>query len=608
MPRQRLQVDSGISPAGLKPVASPVDTFVKTDEGRKLEQLAQGLAQLSPALGRFSDTLAKRSAEENFAAGQKKARELAQSAKSFKEAIRSGMITPNQSPWFMAGLREQFGRLAADRMNFEMMVAAAQDETLQTTTDPADFDAFAQKFTQQWQETNLNEEDRDAHFEQGFGSKTDAYLADQQRQFAAQLAGRVVRFAGDGHFAEVLNSILVEQGRPVDVTAMGASITGLNDAAVARGMGGDLVNQMTIDAVVAAAKLYNDDSILHILEHTRGGKADNRGNRPFLSNTRYGAKAIEDAQNEIASDNQAQNSRNYEAQQRAKQGEVDTIIGQAVAALDQSRDPHSVDLKALRAAMTAVAPEKVPLLHQLQDAWSDRTLTDDPLQVASAFRRVYTPNEGEHATSLEDASALLADRGISVTTYRGLVNEIIQRDTTGGTNRFVNDPLYKEGRSQIRRMFQVEFGGIGDNPIMAQRAEEAVDEFSMRYTQWRNGPGKDASNTEALQWVHDARIEVFRAKSESRTIQEFDKLPEANMNGPQRPDPAKQLVTDISNIRFLEAEIEQIGQGRRGAFSPQALSILQYAGIPPTKEAVAAFIQQQRKLIPIFIPPDSIPN
>src|SRR5690349_4134216 len=131
MPKQRVQVDSGFGPASLQPAAKPVDTFVQTAEGKSLDQLAQGLAQVAPALGRFSDTLAKRKAEGDYAAGEQKARELTQSAKSFRDAIRSGKITPDQSPWFMAGLHEQFGRLAADRMNFDMMNAVSQDEGLQ---------------------------------------------------------------------------------------------------------------------------------------------------------------------------------------------------------------------------------------------------------------------------------------------------------------------------------------------------------------------------------------------------------------------------------------------------------------------------------------------
>src|ERR1041385_4497116 len=139
MPKQRLQVDSGISAPALKPAASPVETFVQPNAGKQVEQLAQGLATLAPSLGHLSDVLSQRKSEADFSAGQQKARELAQNAKDFKEAIRQGKITPNQSPWFMAGLREQFGRLAADRMNFEMLTAAGEEGHFQTTTHPDGF-------------------------------------------------------------------------------------------------------------------------------------------------------------------------------------------------------------------------------------------------------------------------------------------------------------------------------------------------------------------------------------------------------------------------------------------------------------------------------------
>src|ERR1051325_3444751 len=279
MPKQRLQVDSGISAPALKPAASPVETFVQPNAGKQVEQLAQGLAMRVLSLVHLSDVLSQRKSEADFSAGQQKARELAQNAKDFKEAIRQGKITPNQSPWFMAGLREQFGRLAADRMNFEMLSAAAQDDTLQSSVNPADFDSFVQKFTQQWQHDNLNEGDRDLHFEQGFGSKADAYVADAQREFAAQLAGRVVKFAGDGHFSEVINNVMTEWGRHTSPEQIGAGITDLNDAAIARGMSGDLVNQMTVDAVIAVAKRTNDSSLLGLLDHIRSGKQDSKGNR-----------------------------------------------------------------------------------------------------------------------------------------------------------------------------------------------------------------------------------------------------------------------------------------------------------------------------------------
>lgn len=605
MPKQRLQVDSPVGAAALRPAAAPVDTFVQTSEGKSLEQLAQGLAALSPALGRFSDVLSQRKAEGDYAAGQKKARDLAQSAKDFKDAIKNGSITPNQSPWFMAGLREQFGRLAADRMNFEMLSSMVQDETMQTSTNPADFDKFAQDFTQKWQENNLDPSSRDLHFEKGFGSKADAYLADAQRTFVSQLAGRVTKYAGDGHFSEVINNVMAEWGRHTSPETIGAAITDLNDAAVARGMGGDLVNKMTIDAVISAAKRTNDPEMLHLLDHIWSGKLDYKGRRPALSSITYGAKALYGDENgigafaEIGAENQARNSRIHAADELKKQQAVEGLLTNAWQILDKSNGLG--DMKVIRDQMMSVAPEKVTMLYQMQDAWNDHTLKDDPLQAASAFRRVYTTNPGENYTTLEDAASMLASKQLSIPTYRQLVNDIQERDKLG-PDRFEKDRLFKEGQRQQRAMFVSEFGFEG--PAMRQKAEEAVDEFSMRYIRWRLGAGKDATEEQARKWIHDTRVEVFRGKSGATDVRDFEKIPSANL-GPQPPNPDKMLVTDPSNLRMLETESAQIGSQKRGGFSSQALSVLKYAGIPPDSAAVQAFLQAQKKFIPTFIPPDS---
>jgi len=601
MPKKRLQVDSGIGPAGLRPVASPVDTFVpQTADAHQLEQLAQGLAALSPALGRFSDVLAKRTAEEQFEAGKKRARELTESAKSFRDAIRDGKITPDQSPWFMAGLREQFGRLAADRMNFDFQTALAKDEKMQSTTEAADFDAFYQSFATGWMKDNLDEGDRNAQFEQGFGNRADAYLADNQRQFASQLAGRVVKFAGDGHFSEVFNSIRTELGRGTSLDTLGAAITAMNDEAVAKGLNGRLVNERTVEAVVAAARRLNDTSILGLLDTIQSGPLD--GKRSALSATRTGAAAVEEAENDIAQENQVAMNREHQRAEQAKDQAVEGIFGQAVQLLDQANDPHNVDLKPLRQMMQQIAPEKVPLMLQLQDAWSDRTLADDPLQVASAFRRVYTPHAGEHYTSLEEASALLANREMSVPTWRSLVNEIQSRDNEGGTSRFEKDPLLKAAQRQIRAMFVSELGIEG--PEMRLKAEEAVDEFTMRYIRWRRGSGKDMNEEQVRTWMHDTRNEVFKSKSGASNLRDFDRIPQANLR-PTRPDYTKQLVTDPSNLRLLEEEVERVLQNGRGGFSPQSISVLQYAGIAPDVNAVRDFIRVQRGFLPTFVAPDS---
>lgn len=590
MPKQRLQVEA-IPTIPLQPAARPVDSFLEPTAGQQDEQLAQGLARLVPGLENLSEVVSRRKAAANFAAGQKKARELAEQAANFRDAIRAGAITPNQSPFFMSGLKEQFGRLAADRMNFEFLTAAAQDETLQTSIDPADFDTFASNFRSQWMKNNLAEPNtRDAQFERGFGSMADAHLADNQRAFAAQLAGRVTRFAGDAHFSEVMNDVLAEWGRGTSVETLGTSITELNDAAHLRGMNGNLVNQLTVDAVIAAASRANDLGMLDILDHVNSGPAA-QGGRRSLSTTRYGAAKLEEARHNISAEIQSQNTQDYLQHERRQAAAVDDIMQQVNNSLEQSGG--SADLSSFRSMMNVVDPSKVSLIYQMRDAFNDHTIVDDPPAVASAFRRVTVANPGENYTSFEEAAGLLADRRISIASYRNLINDIQERDKVG-IGRWAQDPVLKGGQSDIERMFGVEFGQTGENPNAVRLALEAKDEFTKRYIAWRKGAG--ANVDDPTDWVNRTRNEIFTRMTNRPAAIDYSRVPHANL-GPQLPDPATQLVTDPSNVQALSKELDDWMAGRRNNLSPLSLDLLKLYGIPAKPDDIKKFVDQQRKFL-----------
>jgi hypothetical protein len=97
--------------ARINPVASPVDTFVQTKGGESLSQLAEALKGLAPVVGQFSDVQAKYKNQRDKEAGAQKARELFESGKSYRDAIKQGLIGPQDSPWFQLGAKEQFGRV-----------------------------------------------------------------------------------------------------------------------------------------------------------------------------------------------------------------------------------------------------------------------------------------------------------------------------------------------------------------------------------------------------------------------------------------------------------------------------------------------------------------
>lgn len=600
MPKQRLQVDSGIAPASLQPAAKPVDTFIQTAEGKSLDQLAQGLATLAPALGRFSDTLAKRKAEGDYAAGEQKARELAQSAKSFRDAVASGKITPDQSPWFMAGLHEQFGRLAADRMNFDMMNAVSQDEGLQTTTNPGDFDTFMSQFIGQWQKTNLDPSQRDSHFDQGFGAKSDAYVADAQRTFASQLSSRVTRFAGDGHFSEVMNTVLTESGRHTSAETMAADITGLMDRAV-NGMGsnGELINQRTVDAVVAAAKRLNDTSILDLLDHIQTGKADKSGNRPSLATTRYGANAVDQAGQDIATESAQRQSAAWAAHQRQKDVAVSSVFNDFVSG--------NADTQSSIQRLTALGEgEKVTTLLQIGDAMRDHTYTDNPYTVASLFRRIHSVDPGEAYTTVEEASRALAQKTITAQTYRSVVSDLDERERNGGVDPLEHDGFFKRGRSELYQLFVDEFGTNTQQTRF--RGGNARDQFYMDYINYRRGQGKDATSQGAQQWLIEEKRVLFARFADKTNFGEAGQAPAPTGSGPQLPDPAKEPMALPADIEALAQEWTDVASHKRNSLSTRSLFILQYSHIANDPAAISQFIVQQRKLGRSLSRPDQQSN
>lgn len=597
MPRQRIQVDSGIPTPVLKPAAAPVDTFVQPAAGKDLEQLAQGLAQLSPALGRFSDVIAKQTADADFSKGQQKARDLAQSATSFRDAIRSGAIMPSESPWFMAGLHEQFGRLAADRMNFDLMNAMTQDENLQTTTDPADFDKFLTQFTGQWQKDNLDATQRDSHFDQGFGAKSDAYIADAQRTFASQLGSRVQHFAGDGHFSEVMNTILTESGRHTSPDQIALDISGLMDRAV-NGMGssGELINQRTVDAVVATAKRLNDSSILDLLDHIQTGKADKSGNRPSLATTKYGADASDQAGQDIATENAQRQSAVWAAHQHAKEQATSSVFNDFVSG--------AANMGAAISRLTALGDgDKVTTLYQIGDAMRDHTYVDDPRTVASLFRRIHSVDSGETYTTVDEASRALAQKSITAQTYRSVVSDLDERERNGGVDPLEHDGLFKRGRTELYQLFVDEFGTNTQQTRF--RGGNARDQFYMDYVNYRHGQGKDATAQQSEQWLIEEKRVLFARFADKTNFGEAGQAPAPTGGGPLLPNPAKEPLALPSDIEALAQEWTDVTRGRRNSLSARSMFILQYSGVHAEPNAISEFINQQRRIGNSLSRPDS---
>jgi hypothetical protein len=428
MADQRLQVDS-LSPVQLRPATAPIDTYVHPTAGRDLEALARGLSEVSPGIDKFLGVVAERSQDAAYAEGETAARKLFEQGKTIAEATRQGLYPKAANPWYMAGLKEQFGRVAADTWQSDLSGAVATDELMQKTTDLSAFDDFVRQHREQWMKDHVGDQ-RDPYFEKGFGHRADAYYADERRKFAARLEGRVENQSDDAHFAEVKKHVRDAFLRGVPVEDIALDIDGLNKNAIQNlGRSGTRVNQTTVKAIVAAA--IEDTSgqglkMLNLLKHVQGGAG-------ALGDTGFGSKAYEEAVDKISEGVERNARREWDRDQRERELRTRDTLGTAVDML--VADPHA-DLSPLIGKLKD-NPSAIASLQSLQGAARTINFHTDDKTKDDLFNRIWNanPNSQEAVTeqtvtasmmsgllTAEDASWLISQmkavRQASMTKYK----------------------------------------------------------------------------------------------------------------------------------------------------------------------------------------------
>lgn len=208
----RVPIDPVVGAIAPRPTAGPAPVFVGTSAGASTAQLAQAFAGLAPSLTRFTQQVAEEEQRDETAAGEEAARRLEESRLEYGEAIRRGIIEPNDSPWFRFGLKKQMGVTAALRYQREL-TAAAQE--LPEDASLEDFEKFEREWFTEWQKANIGD-NRDDAFAQGFANS-----AAQAKQ------GVALAFANRANQASL--KLFEEQLQ----TRIGTVLSGITQSAVA---------------------------------------------------------------------------------------------------------------------------------------------------------------------------------------------------------------------------------------------------------------------------------------------------------------------------------------------------------------------------------------
>lgn len=587
MPKERLQVDSGIRPVPLTPVASPVDTFRRTDAGAQLAQLAQGLSTLEPSLARFTAGYTERVNQEQQVAGETAARKFAEQGKTYAQAIKDGLIPRGSSPFFVAGFKEQFGRVTADRWQSDLTLAVAKDDKLRTTTNLEDFDSFVQQHRKDWMQANVDPSNRDQFFETGFGHRADAYLTDARRQFASQLAARVERFSEDAHFQEVKKHVLDNFGKFTD-DQIAADITQLNDDVVAQGRDGTAVNQVTVRAIAAAAleRAQMGDhralQILDLLQKVKGGKPDARGERGILSNTEYGTNAGVKVRDDIS-------NLLYQADQRERQKAKDfredkerTVLSSAVTALMQN--PYA-DLSTFVTQADGL-PGAISQLTDLQRNIAEiRGVQTDQEVKRSLYSDIWTRPDQVNASTVINA---MNHRKLSVPDANFLIEQLATRDREAKDkgNEVFNDFQFRQVIDGLPRRFANPLTGIVAADV-ADRASYAEAQLREAWVDYKNGAGATASKQEQNAFLVGSADEIVKQQLQGVDFS-ISKAPPPELKVIEQKLPKTAVLTkeDLSRIG------EELRQGR---VSPNTARVLQQYDLHTALE-ISQFIRSQMRL------------
>lgn len=447
---QRLQVDPLQQP-GITPVATPVDTYVRPTAGIGLAQVAEGLSQFAPALARFGSTVSEQQNASNRAEGEAAARRLSEAGATYAQAAKDGSIPRSANPFFMAGFKEQWGRVTADKFSSDLRVAVASNPDLQTATDLGSFDQFVTNYRKTWADQNIDPAKRDKFFELGFGHRADAYYTQERQEYAAALGSRVEKMSDDALFSEAQTHIIESYGKAPD-SVIAQDLETLSGDMILQGRNSTSVNQAIVRAIAAAATTQaaqGDPNALKILD-----LADkvNGGTGP-LGRTQYASDAEKGI---ITKARQAVNQTLWQANEREKaiatsqrEAHARDVYSRAIQAV--AADPH--------ASLSPFVQELSDDVHgaselaTLQQNMNSLSFNTDPEEKRDLFTRIWA---GDNVTPQTVTASMNRDQ-LSAPDAAWLIGqmssyqEMVKREKDGSE---FNDFQFKQTLSSIDDRFK----------------------------------------------------------------------------------------------------------------------------------------------------------
>lgn len=579
--RYRQQVDSGLRRQQLRPGAFPVDTFVQPQAGGgKLGKLAEGLSQFAPSLARFGDVVADQKAQRDKAEGERQAREWEAQGRTYREAIESGLIRPDQSPWFRLGAKEFFGMNAADSYTAKLEEAIRTDPILSEGTDLDTFDKYEREFRARWLAENVGDTE-DAAFLNAFGRRADGTLFGIRRNYAIAAGERLQKYALQELSGVIMGEVMqIYPGDRTLESAAAAVRLGI-ERATAIGTNRRVANRAAVQAVINAARATKDTSILRTLDEIY---ADGDSG-PKLSHV-Y-AESIREAEDAINQQYRTETQfANWQHEVQRKE-RIEELQRSAVSALISAENPAEVDLDGIAMALNSLSPGAGMQIYQMREAMVQNRHTNDEAVAEELKVGIWNGT-----TSMAQIVAALDEGSINRAGFNDLMSDWLRyeshRQSSGdGTRRnpaYDNDE-YKNKMRTFPGLFSSEFDWTHAS---ATRRDRAVSWLNRVWSHWYNeGGGAEASIWEQQRFL-DELAETIR-RSLGGSPEDADEVPASPLPVPKKPIWQVKRVVDPPILQDLKVRIIKTRPP-----TPDQYEILTKLGIDPlNRAAVEQFIATQ---------------
>lgn len=506
MARQRFE--PRISPVIAKPTAAPVDTYVRPGVS-PAEQLAQALAQVDPQLQRFSQVMSQNIVDSKKAEGERAARIHSEQALAAGGATRSGDLPMQDNPYFMAGYKEENGRVAAGLWQSDFKAMLEQDENLKSSINMADFDKAAGSHISNWfkqKQSNASNFERDEFFEKGFGHMKDQYLAAERLAFANGIEGKLDKGSDEQLFAMVKRGVTDNWGT-ASPEAIARDIDTMVSMAVKRGRPEGKARPMAAAAIAAAARELGPEKGLQVLNLL--DKASGEGGLGRLKDQSYGAKALDTVRKDLIVEAQQEAERARQAKRQAKEDRIEEISSGAMKMLVKN---PAANLEAFIRDNPDAPPETVAILRGLQAQWSDVKYTTNQAVYNDLFNRIYDPTEAERGVTVHEIISKSRNQNLRTEDANRLIGMLeVHRNRGKGEKDPLDEkaePYWKLAYNFLEDVWRDKVGGF----VPAENVERVRNSRALLHYQWESlkasGKAEKMTSDELNKWFIEAGNQI----------------------------------------------------------------------------------------------------